>query len=101
MVDKFVLTDVSSESIMNVTKVVSSAPSSIQFSDIVKALETRWKEGYLKQVLTACLQLQILRQDGQNYIVTAKYQDAIKRANKGELIVFFREALQDYPPFLR
>ncbi|MGQ0772592.1 MAG: hypothetical protein ACT4NT_07470 [Nitrososphaerota archaeon] len=100
MANKFALVDVSSESIMNVAKVVSSAPSPMPFSDIVKALETRWKENYLKQVIIACLQLQILRQIDQNYTVNTKYQDGIKRANKNELIVFFREALQDYPPFL-
>jgi len=100
MVDRFVLTDVSSEAIMNVAKVVSSAPSSMIFADIAKSLETRWKENYLKQVIIVCLQLQILQKDGQNYIVHSKYRDAVKRADKDDLTVFFREALQDYPPFL-
>ncbi|MGB6463141.1 MAG: hypothetical protein WBF38_02805 [Nitrosotalea sp.] len=79
MTDGFVLTDVSSESIMNVAKVVSNAPTSMELADIVIALSTRWKENYLKGVLTACLQLKILQKDGNGYIVNSKHRDAIRR----------------------
>ncbi len=100
MTNGFILTDVSSESIMNMAKVVSNAPISMEFGDIVTALENKWKENYLKQVITSCVQLSILQKDGNGYVVNSKQRDAIRRANKDELIAFFRVALQNYPPFL-
>lgn len=63
-------------------------------------MQNRWKENYLKPVVTACLQLNILQKDGNGYVVNSKHRDSIRRANKNELIIFFRDALQDFPPFL-
>jgi len=96
----FVLTDVSSEAVMSVVKVASHSTSSISFSSIAIALTTRYKENYLKQVIIACLQLNLLEVQGHEYVVNSKYRDSIKKATKEQLGIFFRESLQNYSPFL-
>jgi len=100
MSDKYVLTDVSSESIMSIAKVISSSPSPMPFEDIATSLQTKYREQYLKQAIIACVQLQLIIKENENYVANPKSRDIIKRANKDELIVFFRQALQNYPPFL-
>lgn len=100
MPDTFSVYDVSTDSIMTVTKAISTAASSLSFSDIARAFEGKYKEGSLKLILTASVQLQLLTKEAETYTANIKYRDNIKRAQKEELIAFFREALQSYPPFL-
>src|SRR5690242_433320 len=100
MTNLYVITDASSEAIMNVAKVVSSASAPLSFNDIAKSLETQYKESTVKLVITACLQLVILQKDGSGYTMSSKYRDDVKRAKKEDLIILFRQALQNYPPFL-
>lgn len=100
MAPSYLIPDVSSEAIMTVTKLVSSAPAPLSLSDISKGVENRFSEAHAKQVVNACLQLKLLQENGGTYTVNQKFRDSVKRANKQELIPFFRQALQDYPPFL-
>jgi len=97
---EFVLHDVSSEAIMNIVKSVGSSSSELTESDIAKAMESRYKPNYVKQCLNASLQLKLLEKNGEGFQVPSIRRDEIKRSNKNDLILFFREALQRYPPFL-
>ena len=100
MNSNFSLYDVSSEAIMNIVKSVVSASSELSEDDIIKAMESRYKHGYVKQCLGASLQLKLLERNNEGFQVPSIRRDVIKRASKDDLIVFFREALQGYPPFL-
>lgn len=97
---KFVLVDVTSEAIMSVAKVISSAFAPLTIDDIAKALETEYKESTVKLIVTACLQLGIIQKEGEGHTITSKYRDDVRRAKKEDLIILFREPLQNYPPFL-
>ncbi|MFY3741921.1 MAG: hypothetical protein HMLIMOIP_002382 [Candidatus Nitrosomirales archaeon] len=100
MPSKFAVPDVSSEAIMTVVKLVSSAPSPLSLTDIAKGVENKFKQAHAKLVVDACLQLKLLQENNATYNVNPKYRDSVKRAAKEELVLFFRQALQDYPPFL-
>jgi hypothetical protein len=100
MPSDFVIPDVTSEAIMIVTKLVSIATSPLSLSDISKGVQDRFKESHTRLIIAASLQLKLLQEKNSNYVVNPKYQDSVKRANKNELLPLFRQALQDYPPFL-
>ena len=101
MEQNFALYDVSSEAILNIVKSVASASNELSEEDIIKAMESRYKATYVKQCLSACLQLKLLERINGGYQVTSSHRDEIKRAKKDELIVFFREALQRYPQIMK
>lgn len=97
---EFVLPDVSAEAIMTIVKSVTSSAQSLSEKDISIAMESRYKPNYVKLCLTACLQLKLLTKNDGNFQATLSRRDEIKRSDKKDLIVFFRETLQNYPPFL-
>lgn len=100
MTDRYIFVDASAEAVMNAAKVISSAATPLTFEDISKSLETRYTPGTVKQILIAGLQLGVFIKNNQSYTTSPKYGDSIKRANKDQLNTLFREALQNYPPFL-
>ena len=100
MKERYYFTDVSVEAVMNATKVVSSAAIPLSMENIAKALETQYKATTVKQILNMCTQLGVLEKDTYSYIASSKYKDRVKQANKDQLNILFREALQNYPPFL-
>ena len=97
---EFVMPDTSSEAVMNIVKTVASSATSLSENDIIIAMESKYKANYVKVCLTSCLQLKLLEKTENGFVVKSSRRDEIKRSNKNELILFFRESLQDYPPFL-
>jgi len=85
---------------MNVAKVLSSASTDLGFNDIKLSFQGKYADSYLKQVISASIQLKILEKVEKNYQVVSEFRDKIKQATKNELIFLFRKALQDFPPFL-
>ena len=97
---KFSIADVSSEAIMNIAKAVSNAHASLSSEDLKRSFENQYSETYIRLAITTCLQLRILEETSGAYTVNPKFRNNIQRSNKNDLLVFFRQALQDYPPFL-
>lgn len=101
MTSTFVLTDVTSDAIMSVAKLVSIANSPLSFDDIAKGVEDRFKASSVRSIVSSCLQLKLLQQNQNGtFAINSKFASSVKRANRSELPLLFREALQDFPPFL-
>lgn len=98
--EKFSVYDVSSEAIMNIAKVISSSTETLTFDKLKLSFEGKYKDAYLKPVLASAIQMKIIIKINDGYSVNSEYRDKIKQASKNDLIYLFRQALQDFPPFL-
>lgn len=98
----FVIPDVSAEHIMGVAKFASvrgTATSGGTFSRQLVCTALGLSPELARRAILACVQLRLVSPTG-----TAEFRFAgrgdIRLAKKDNLPLFFREALQDYPPFL-
>jgi len=93
----FSIYDVSAEFVMDVAKAVASSPHPLNKQDLRESFSR--SGGYISNAISQCLQLGLVVQDG-DYVSSEKYRDLIKRSERSQLHLPFREALQRYPPFL-
>lgn len=85
---------------MDVAKLLSSSPTPMPKEDVYRSFEDRFKETYVNLILIACEQIRLCEKTGLDYLATQKYREQLKRADRSELSLIFRSALQEYPPFL-
>lgn len=67
---------------------------------LIECFETKYNEVYTTRAIKAALQLRLLEESNGFYICSQRWRDEIRKASKEELKLSFRQALQDYPPFL-
>ena len=95
---QFSIANVSSEFIMDLAKLVSSSPYPLSKEDIERSFKK--SRVYITNGLSQCLQLGLIVIENSLYASSEKYRDLIKRSQRSQLSVAFRDALQKYPPFL-
>jgi hypothetical protein len=98
MSTQFVIYDVSAELIMNISKLVASSPHPLSKEDITRSFTKN--EAQIKRGINQCVQLGLINIKDELYISNDRYRDLIKRAEKTQLYIPLRQALQNYPPFL-
>jgi hypothetical protein len=94
----FIVSDVSSEFMMDVAKVVASSPYPLNKKDLLNSFEK--SSTYVSNAISQCLQLGLIHIKDGHYVSSDRYRDLIKRSEKSQLHIALRQALQSYPPFL-
>ena len=94
----FTVSDVSSEFMMDVAKVVASSPYPLNKKDLLNSFEK--SPTYVSNAVSQCLQLGLIHIKDGHYVSSDRYRDLIKRSEKSQLHIALRQALQSYPPFL-
>lgn len=95
---QYTVLDVSGEFIMDVAKAVASSPHSLSKEDVMRSFKK--SRTYITNAVSQALQLGLIEIQNGLYTSSAKYRDLIKRCDRSQLYLPFREALQSYPPFL-
>lgn len=95
---QFIVLDVSAEFIMDVAKAVASSPHPLSKADLIKSFKK--SKAYILNATTQALQLGLIECRDNLYVSSESYRDLIKRSDRSQLYIPFREALQRYPPFL-
>lgn len=94
----FSIQNVSADFIMDVAKVISSSPRPLSQKDICTSLKK--SESYVKSAISQYMQLSLIDSKDARYTGSEEYGMSIKRISRKQLYVYFRDALQKYPPFL-
>lgn len=95
---QFRILDVSAEFLMDIAKIVSSSPHPLSKEDILASF--RKNKRYVANGLSQCLQLGLVVLQDRLYVGSEKHGDLIKRSDRPQLYIPFRDALQKYSPFL-
>jgi hypothetical protein len=98
MLPQFIVFDVSAEFIMDIVKVVVSSPHPLSKVDLLRSFNK--SRIYISNAISQALQLGLIEIQNGSYVGSAIYRDLIKRCDRSQLYLPFREALQRYPPFL-
>ena len=98
MLTQFVVLDVSAEFVMDVAKAVASSPHSLSKADLIKSFGK--SRTYILNAINQAVQLRLIEVQNNLYVSAERYRDFIKRAERSQLYLPFRQALQRYPPFL-
>jgi hypothetical protein len=98
MSQPYIVLDVSAEFIMNIAKAISSSPHPLSKDDLLNSFNK--SSQYISNAISQCLQLGLINDQNGFYISNDKYRDLIKRADKSQLYIPLRQALQCHPPFL-
>ncbi|RLI41139.1 hypothetical protein DRO69_11965 [Candidatus Bathyarchaeota archaeon] len=83
---------------MDVAKAVASSPHSLSKEDLIRSFKK--SRQYILSAVSQALQLGLIEIQNGLYTSSANYRDLIKRCDRSQLYLPFREALQSYPPFL-
>ena len=95
----FTVGDVPAPLIMDVCKFVSYA-SSISKEKIEDCFKGKFNNSYVDRAIKAAKQLRLLEENNDGFFCTQRWREEIKKASREELRLVFRQAIQDYPPFL-
>jgi len=98
MTSQFSILDVSAEFIMDVAKVVASSPKQLSKDDLMRCFNK--SKGYITNAISQCVQLGLVLIKNGSYTSSERHRDLLKRSERSQLYLPFREALQRYPPFL-
>lgn len=97
---EFAIVDVPGPLIMDVCKYASYSISSITKENIAECFRGKLHETYVYRAIRAAEQLNLLENVNGVFSCSQRWRDDIKKAGRDELRLPFRQALQDYPPFL-
>jgi hypothetical protein len=87
--------------VMDVCKFTASATSSISRENLISCFENQFDRGYINRAIQASFQLKLLEEIGSDELrCSQRWKEDIKKANRSQLNLPFRDALQDYPPFI-
>lgn len=95
---QFSVCEVSAEFILDVAKVVASAPHPLSREDLLKSFNK--SRLYLNRAISQCVQLNLINLQNGLYVSSVKHGNLLKRSSKPQLYIALRDALQNYPPFL-
>jgi len=94
----FLVLDVSAEFMMDVAKAVASSPHPLSKDDLLNSFKK--SRVYVTNAISQCAQLSLVHIQNGFYVSSEKHRDLLKRAERSQLSIPLREALQRYPPFL-
>ena len=87
---QFTISEVSTEFMMDVAKVVASSPHPLTKKDLVNSFK---KSGvYVSSAISQCLQLGLICTQDDQYVGSDKYRDLIKRSDRLQLNIPLRKA---------
>ena len=95
---QYLVLDVSAEFMMDVAKAIASSPHPLSKEDLTRSFEK--SKVYIYNAIRQAVQLGIIETKNNLYVCSEKYRDLIKRSDRKQLYLPFREALQRFPPFL-
>jgi len=95
---EYIIQDVSADFIMDVAKIVSSSPFPLKKENILKSFKRH--VSYTNRAIIQAQQLKLVEDTEDGFTSTQNYGDSIKRALRNQYNIHFRQALQNYPPFL-
>ena len=96
----FNVTDVNAPLIMDVCKFASYGMEPLTKEKLAECFKNKFHDVYVTQAIKSAIQLRLLEEKNEFYTCSQRWRDDIKKASRNELKLPFREALQDYPPFL-
>jgi len=97
---EFTITEVNAPLIMDVCKFASYAMDPLTKEKIVQCFKDKFHEVYVGRAIKAAVQLRLLEDKNGILYCSQRWREDIKMASRDELQLPFRQALQDYPPFL-
>jgi hypothetical protein len=104
MIEEFVMqfsvVETNGPLIMDVCKFASYADSNMTKEKIGECFKGKLQESYVYRAIRAAVQLRLLDEKNGTFSCSQRWRDEIKKASRDELQLPFRQALQDYPPFL-
>jgi len=88
--------------IMDVCKFATSASASpFTRKNLIACFQGKYQEPYINRAIQGALQLRLIEEDEQGQIrCSQRFREDIRKATKDQLNLPFRQALQDYPPFI-
>jgi hypothetical protein len=88
--------------VMDVCKFASSAAAStFARKNVIECFRGKFQETYINRAIQAALQLRLIEEDAKGQIqCSQRFREDIRKATKEQLNLPFRQALQDYPPFI-
>ena len=95
-----ILQDVSIDQIMKISKLIANTTDFIKEEEIIKGITLSHNNKIIKRALKACTDLKIIENTKEGYKVNSEYIVDLKICKVSELHIFFRKALQNFPPFL-
>lgn len=99
MLLSYAIYDVSAEFIMDVAKVISSAPYPLNKNDVKESFDR--SNVYINSAINQGFQLGLIKiNDNDEFFSSEKYSSLIKQSIRSQHPIQFRSALQKYPPFL-
>ena len=96
----FTIGDVPASLIMDVCKFISYALSSVTKENVEECFRGKFHETYVDRAIRAAEQLRLIEESNGSLYCAQRWREEIKKSNRDELRLVFRQALQDYPPFL-
>lgn len=97
---EFNITEVNAPLIMDVCKFTAYAMEPLTKEKIIECFKNKFDEAYVTRAIKAAIQLRLLAENNGFYSCSQLWREDIKKATREELKFQFRQALQDYPPFL-
>lgn len=97
---EFAITEVNAAVIMDVCKYLSYAVQNVTRQDIIECFNGKFNQSYVIRATKAAQQLRLIEEQNGFFFCSQRWRDEVKKASREELYLPFRQALQDYAPFL-
>lgn len=87
--------------VMDVCKFASSATNSITRENLISCFLGKYERAYVNRAIQAALQLHLVEESSAGEIqCSQRWKEDVRKASRDQLNLPFRDALQDYPPFV-
>lgn len=87
--------------VMDTCKFAASATASFTRENLIECFQGKFQKPYITRAIQGALQLRLIEEDEQLQIrCSQRFREDIRKATKEQLNLPFRQALQDYPPFV-
>jgi hypothetical protein len=88
--------------VMDVCKFASSAADpNFTRKNLIECFRGKFRETYINRAIQAAFQLRLIEEDAQGSIhCSPRFREDTRKATREQLNLPFRQALQDYPPFI-
>jgi hypothetical protein len=96
----YLIPDVTGDLVADVAKTMANSPSPMTLAQLSDCYVGQFTPEYVRRAAVAAAQIGLVELRETTYSCSESYRDILKKANKSELRVAFRGALQNYGPFL-
>src|SRR2546428_4374876 len=100
MPPEYQIPEVTGEIVADVAKTLANSPSPMNIVQLSNCYVGQYGSEYIRRAAVSCTQLGLSELSGGLFTCVEAHRDVLKKANKSELRIPFREGLQNYGPFL-